>query len=186
MSIHFTFHPEKALEAAALFLKLHGKPMKHLGLLKLLYLADRTALDRMGQSITGDHYVSMNYGPVLSGVYDLIKGTHGDADALALWSQFVSARTNYLVSLRDDPGDDDLCEEEECIIREVYARHGSTDPFSLAELTHDLPEWKDPRGSSIPILIGDLLRHLGKSDAEILEITREAARESYLDQLADD
>ncbi len=69
MCIQFRFHPEKAVEAAAAFLKLHGKPMKYLGLLKMLYIADRIALERMEQAITGDHYVSMDYGPVLSGVY---------------------------------------------------------------------------------------------------------------------
>lgn len=61
MAIQFQFHPEKAVEAAALLLKLHGKPMKYLGLLKMLYIADRIALERLEQPITGDQYVSMNY-----------------------------------------------------------------------------------------------------------------------------
>ena len=83
MSISFRFHPEKAVEAAAMLLKLHGKPMKYLGLLKMLYIADRLALKLMEQPITGDRYVSMDYGPVLSGVYDLIKGKPVD-DALPI------------------------------------------------------------------------------------------------------
>ncbi|MEH2372401.1 MAG: type II toxin-antitoxin system antitoxin SocA domain-containing protein [Nostoc sp.] len=58
MLIQFRFHPEKAVEAAALLLKLHGKPMKYLGLLKMLYIADRVALKRMEQPITGDRYSS--------------------------------------------------------------------------------------------------------------------------------
>jgi len=29
MTIKFRFHPEKAVEAAAILLKLHGKPMKY-------------------------------------------------------------------------------------------------------------------------------------------------------------
>jgi hypothetical protein len=60
MAIHFRFDPEKTVEAAAMLLKLHGKPMKYLGLLKMLYIADRIALQRMEQPITGDHYVSMD------------------------------------------------------------------------------------------------------------------------------
>lgn len=79
-SIQFRFHPEKAVEAAAVLLKLHSKPIKYLGLLKMLYVADRIALERIEQPITGDHYVSMDYDPVLSSVYDLIKGVRvGDA-----------------------------------------------------------------------------------------------------------
>ena len=91
MAILFRFHPQKAVGAAAMFLKLHGKPMKYLGLLKMLYIADRIALERMEQTITGDCYFSMDYGPVLSGVYDLIKGKSVDG-ALPLWKKFISVR----------------------------------------------------------------------------------------------
>lgn len=182
MSIQFRFHPEKAVEAAAIFLKLHGKPMKYLGLLKMLYIADRSALERMDQPITGDHYVSMDYGPVLSGVYDLIKGKPVD-DALPLWSKFISPRSeNHQVSLLNDPGDEDLCEEEEEIIQQVYQAFGHLDPFDVAEWTHDLPEWNDPHGSAVPIQIEDILKNVGKSSEEIEEIQQEAIREVYLDE----
>ncbi len=180
MPIEFRFHPEKAVEAAAVFLKLHGKPMKYLGLLKMLYIADRIALERMEQPITGDRYVSMDYGPVLSGVYDLLKENPVD-DALPLWSKFISPRSDHYVALLADPGDDDLCEAEEEIIRQVYQKFGQLDPFHVAEWTHGLPEWQNPYGSRLSITVEDLLRHLGKSDAEIGEIQREAGREAYLD-----
>jgi Protein of unknown function (DUF4065) len=88
MTIQYQLQPEKAVEAAAMFLKLHGRPMRYLGLLKLLYMADRIALERMEQPITGDCYVSMQFGPVLSGVYDLIKGNNV-GQALPVWSQFI-------------------------------------------------------------------------------------------------
>ena len=182
MSIQFRFHPEKAVEAAAALLKLHGKPMKYLGLLKMLYIADRVALKRMDQPITGDHYVSMDYGPVLSGVYDLIKGKPVD-NALPLWSKFISHRHETHVSLLDDPGDEDLCEEEEEIIQQVYKAFGHLDPFQVAEWTHDLPEWQDPHGSTIPITVEDILKNVGKSHEEIVEIQKEAIREAYLDKV---
>ncbi|MBW4486208.1 MAG: SocA family protein [Trichocoleus desertorum ATA4-8-CV12] len=181
MSIRFRFHPEKAVEAAAVLLKLHGKPMKYLGLLKMLYIADRVALQRMEQPITGDHYVSMNYGPVLSGVYDLIKGQAVD-DALPLWSKFIAPRNTTQVSLLADPGNEDLCEEEEEIIQQVYQTFGHLDPFDVAEWTHDLPEWQNPHGSAIPISVEDILKNVGKSDEEIEEIQQEAIREAYLDE----
>lgn len=180
MLIQFRFHPEKAVEAAAVLLKLHGKPMKYLGLLKMLYIADRLALKRMEQPITGDHYVSMDYGPVLSGVYNLIKGKPVD-DALPLWSKFISPRNENHVTLLRDPGDEDLCEEEEEIIQQVYETFGHLDPFDVAEWTHDLPEWKNPHGSAIPILVEDILKNVGKSDEQIGEIQQEAIREAYLD-----
>ncbi|MGB3405591.1 MAG: Panacea domain-containing protein [Microcoleaceae cyanobacterium] len=185
MSIQFKFHPEKAVEAAALLLKLHskhGKPMKYLGLLKMLYIADRIALERMEQPITGDHYVSMNYGPVLSGVYDLIKGQPVD-HALTLWSQYISSQKDHYVSLLAFPGDENLCEEEEEIIQQVYQDFGHLDPFDVAEWTHGLPEWQYPDGSAIPISIEEILKNVGKSDEEIVEIQQEAIREAYIDEV---
>ncbi|MFN6033997.1 MAG: Panacea domain-containing protein, partial [Dolichospermum sp.] len=130
MPIQFRFHPEKAVEAAAILMKLHGKPMKYLGLLKMLYIADRIALERIEQPITGDHYVSMKYGPVLSGVYDLIKGKPID-DALPLWSEYISPSDKNFVYLVKDPGNDELCEEEEEILQEVYQTFGHLDPFHV-------------------------------------------------------
>ena len=182
MSISFRFHPEKAVEAAAILLKLHGKPMKYLGLLKMLYIADRVALKRMEQPITGDHYVSMKHGPVLSGVYDLIKGLPVD-DALPIWSKFISSRKDKCVSLLEDPGNEELCEEEEKIIRQVYRTFGHIDPFKVAEWTHDLPEWQNPYSSAIPIAVEEVLKNLGKSNEEIEEIQREVIREAYLDKV---
>ncbi|MDB9491045.1 Panacea domain-containing protein [Dolichospermum circinale CS-534/05] len=183
MPIQFRFHPEKAVEAAAILMKLHGKPIKYLGLLKMLYIADRIALERIEQPITGDHYVSMDYGPVLSGVYDLIKGKPVD-DALPLWSEYISpGDKNFFVYLVKDPGNDELCEEEEEILQEVYQTFGHLDPFQVAEWTHDLPEWKDPHGSAIPILVEDILKNVGKSEEEIEEIRQIALREAYLDEV---
>ncbi len=182
MAIQFRFHPEKAVEAAAILLKLHGKPMKYLGLLKMLYIADRIALERIEQPITGDHYVSMNYGPVLSGVYDLIKGQPVD-HALPLWSKFISPRKANHVALLSDPGNEDLCEAEEEIIQQVYQTFGHLDPFQVVEWTHDLPEWQDPHGSAIPIAVEDMLKNMGKSAEEIEEIAQEAGREAYLDEV---
>ena len=181
MSIQFRFNPEKTVEAAAVLLKLHGKPMEYLGLLKMLYISDRIALKRMEQPITGDHYVSMNYGPVLSSVYDLIKGK--PLDALPLWSKFISPRSEHQVGLLSDPGNAELCEEEEEIIQQVYEEFGQLDPFLVAEWTHSLPEWQYPSGSATPILVENILKSMGKSDEEIGEIQQEAIRESYLDEV---
>lgn len=184
MSIEFRFHPEKAVEAAAILLKLHGKPMKYLGLLKMLYIADRIALQQIEQPITGDHYVSMDYGPVLSGVYDLIKGKPVN-EALPIWSQYVSPRNKSYVTLKSDPGVGELCEEEEEILHQVYRSCGHLDPFHVAEWTHNLPEWQDPHGSTIPISIEKILRSMGKTDGEIQAISQETLREAYLDEALD-
>ena len=185
--IRFRFHPEKAVQAAAVLLKLHGKRMKYLGLLKMLYMADRMALKILEQPITGDCYFSTQYGPVLSGVYELIKGKSVD-NALAIWSKFISSRNGNKdsdITLLNDPGNSELCEEEEEILNRVYNKFSTINPFNVAEWTHNLPEWQKPESinSAIPIHVEDILKSIGKSEEEIEEIRQEASREAYLDEV---
>lgn len=185
MSVTFRFHPHKAVEAAAMFLKLHGhgKPMKYLGLLKMLYIADRIALERMDQPITGDCAYSMKFGPVLSGVYDLIKGQNVN-DALPLWQEYIFSPKKNFVQLRKEPENDYLCELAQEIITEVYKQFGHLNPFDVAEWTHGLPEWqKPPENSHIPIVVDDVLRYLNKTDEDIEYIQQVEAREAYLDRV---
>ena len=70
------FNEAKATQAAACLLKLRGGQMSYLKLVKLLYLADREALLRWDRPITTDRYVSMDNGPVLSRVLNLINGSY--------------------------------------------------------------------------------------------------------------
>ena len=72
MTFRFSF--EKRLQAAGVLLGLDGDRMERIRLLKLLYIADRELLAETGRTITGDRVVAMDHGPVLSQVYDLIKG----------------------------------------------------------------------------------------------------------------
>ena len=64
--MNFRFNFERALQASAYLLRLDGKRMGYLRLLKLLYIADREWLAETGESITGDRAYAMKYGPVLS------------------------------------------------------------------------------------------------------------------------
>ena len=73
--MHFRFDFEKALQAAAELLR--HEPHQQMGrvrLMKLLYIADREALKEVGRPITCDSVVAMKHGPVLSRLYDIIKG----------------------------------------------------------------------------------------------------------------
>lgn len=183
--IRFRFNALKTVQVAALFLKLHGGTMKYLGLLKLLYLADRVALRRLNRPLSGDKYYSMEFGPVMSITYDLIKNKP-IPKAIDIWKKYILTKdrtSNFTVELFSNPGDDELSEEEEEIITEVYKKCGNYDRFDLAELTHSLPEWQDPGKSSIPIDIEGLLKYLKKTEEEIINIKDIIAREEYLDKI---
>src|SRR4051794_10494791 len=79
------FDERKATEATSLLLMLRGNRMHYMKLIKLLYLADREALLRWGRPITTDTFVSMDYGPVVSTIYDLIRRKQNGA----VWAEFV-------------------------------------------------------------------------------------------------
>lgn len=171
------FNETKATQAASRLLRLRGGRMSYLKLIKLLYLVDREALIRWGRPVTTDRYVSMDQGPVVSRIYNLITGELPPG-IRTLWQEYISPRPNYEVELVTDPGDDELSQAEEDLIDHVFAEHGHKSRWALVDYTHDLPEWQDPNGSSIPISHRDILKAAHKSDAEIESI------ESELESLA--
>ena len=67
----------------------------------------------------------------------------------------------------------------------VVSLYGHLDPFDVAEWTHFLPEWQQPKpiDSRVKIEVEELLRHLHKSEEEISFIRQETLREAYLDEV---
>ena len=68
------FRDEKITHMAAYLIRALGGRASRLQLLKLMYLADRQSFDDRGHSISGDRFVAMKQGPVLSNAYDFMKG----------------------------------------------------------------------------------------------------------------
>lgn len=157
----------RLVEAATRLIAFEGGTINYTKLLKLLYIADRESLRRNHAAITGDHYVSMNAGPVLSHAYDLIKG---DAKS-EIWSQHVSQKQAYNVELLALPAHRTISEEDKAILDEVYSTYGHMTYGQLIDLVHTYPEWKDPGGSSITIPIRSVLRGCGYEDDAAKEIS---------------
>ncbi|MGA2740144.1 MAG: Panacea domain-containing protein, partial [Bryobacteraceae bacterium] len=171
------FNEVKATQAASRLLRLRGGRMSYLKLIKLLYIIDREALIRWGRTVTTDRHVSMPKGPVVSQIYDLITGDEPPNEE-TFWRQHVSSPQDFEIQLQKDPGDDELSNAEEALIDEIFDEHGHKSRWELVRLTHDLPEWQDPCGGSIPIAYRDILRAANKTEAEI------AAVESEIESLA--
>src|SRR5947209_20462172 len=102
MPIALRFDERRATEAAARFLKLRGGRMSYLKLIKLLYLLDREALLRWGRPVTTDRYVSMDNGPVVSRIYDLIR-EEPPPGADPVWRHYIPAPLEYEAALRAEP-----------------------------------------------------------------------------------
>ena len=164
--MEFVFEEKKTAQAAAHLLRRHGGDMPYFNLIKLLYLADRHALIEEGYPITGDRPVSMPHGPVLSRVYDLIKNADG-----AVWPEFVTEPEGWTVRATGCTEIGKLSEYDTDVLDEVYDEFGRLDWWKLREITHQLPEWRDPQGSSSPIDPADILRAAGLDEQRIADVS---------------
>lgn len=176
-----SFREDKATQAAALLLRWAGGSMNYMKLIKLLYLADRTALVRWGRPITFARAVSMKHGPVLSEVLDLIN-EGSPPGARSIWNRAVSSPANYEVRLNADVPADDLSDTEEAVLDEVFREFGRLDPWALVDLLHQtLPEWI-PTSGAIPIHYHDILLNEGWTEAEVAEVVSELENLALLDR----
>lgn len=146
-------------------------------LLKILYLADREAYSNWDSSITKDEYWSLPQGPVLSGLYDLIRGSSGDRFAQTQWNSFFMKDEYDLVALHKIALPiDELSQRELEVLNRIEAKYRHWNYLQLIDLLHDrskYPEWEDPGESSNPLPPERILRALGRTEAEIREILAE-------------
>ena len=172
--IEYDYDPKKATQTVCRLLKLAGGTMNYTDLLKVIYLADREALNRWGKTITTDRIVAMNQGMVVSHIYNHIKDDDSEGDLRYYWSLFISDRSDFGVSLLvDDPPYDELSKREFDLLKETFAEHGNKGK-KLNDLHHDLPEWINPYGSNSPISFEKILKALGKSDEDIEHVDEES------------
>src|SRR5262249_13738816 len=152
----------------------------YIRLLKLLYLADRNSLLRYNKPITGDRYVAMKYGPVLSTVFELLKADvpAEGVESAGPW-QTTMATAGYYVRLVGEPDVTPLSEAEIELLKEAWQVCQKLDDWKLSRWTHEFPEWKDPGDSAFDIHPEDILQALGKDEEEIDEARQHAVEKAY-------
>jgi uncharacterized phage-associated protein len=171
--MHLRFSFERTLQASAYLLRLDGKRMGYLRLLKLLYIADREWLAESGESITGDRAYAMKYGPVLSSTYDLIKGNGSKA---GIWDDHIHT-DGYAVELVADPGRDELSKGIIKKLADVTERYRNIDDWELSEHTHQFREWAAHHdGGASPIPWQDILLAQDKPEMVAIVEREEQAR----------
>ena len=178
------FSIEKLIQSCNYLIKKNGSPLNYTKLIKLLYLADKASLKESSQTITGDKYVSMDSGPVLSKLYDLIKGRCRQNEIQSLWdSRFI--RNGYELDIATDRiPQGELSEFEIEILDKIYDQFRTYDFNGMIKYAHNnCPEWKDPNHSSIPIPLKDVLKSLEKTPEEIEWILEEAETFDEEDQV---
>ena len=167
--IQFDLNINKATQAASYLLLKGGKRMNYMKLLKLLYLLDKEALIRWKKTVTGDKLYSFDNGLAGSGLMDFLR----KRIETPYWSKYIKNLYGYDVILVEAPDFDELSKRELKLLDEIFEEHGSKDEWELSKYTHQLPEYENPHGSSIPVTFEKLLRNAGKSEDEITKIEKE-------------
>jgi uncharacterized phage-associated protein len=168
--IFMVMHEKRATQMACMFLELSGGNLPYIKLLKLMYMADRKSLVERGATITSDVYYSMDQGPVLSKTYDLIILDDRDSPS-STWRQYVSPPCNWDIRLERVCDLDELSIADKEIVASVFSEYGHMGKWPLIDKLHkELPEWKDPNGSRIPITYQDILLASGLDKEDAKEI----------------
>lgn len=165
----------KLIDSINYLVERNGGRINYTKLIKLLYLADRKALINWGFTITGDSYVSMKDGPVLSQTYDFIKG-NGFNEMQNMWDEYFYTEGYDLIGERTNRNKDLLSPAEMEILETIDTTYKNYTYSQMIEEVHSpnvCPEWKDPGLSSFTIGIEDILRSSGKAEAEVKAVAEE-------------
>lgn len=181
------FCEEKVAQIAAYLLSKEGGRMAYLKLMKLMYLADREAMNRFGEPLSGDRMVAMPHGPVLSRSLDLMNGTvHGDDG----WNRWISDAENYELRLQTPAPVrelfDELSDADLSVLDNVYDSFGFMTKWQIRDYTHEqCAEWTDPQGGSFTINPENVFRALGKPEHLVRALSDRMRELSELDRITD-
>jgi hypothetical protein len=172
------YNERRTTQAAAVFLKKAGGKLNYMVLIKFLYLLDREALLRWGSPISGDSYLSMRWGPLLSRTHDLItEELPEDEAAVSDWKTHIR-QDGYEVVLDRDPGDDELSEADHALLAKIFDefyaiyRDLKFNPFQFCDYLHSiLPEYRTAeRGESFDLDHHDILVAGNRKPEDIREV----------------
>ncbi len=182
MTPPFPFDEAKTVAAIALLLQRSARPRSKGELVKLLYLADRAMLLKRGSPITGDTFSALQHGMIVSRTLNLIElMLNGEPSAL-FEQQFEKAADRDLC-LRPPVDLSVLSRAEISTLNATFDEHGTKSFSQLRELTHALPEYIDPAGSSITIGADEILMKEGRPEDEVELVRAKAAQFASTDEL---
>jgi uncharacterized phage-associated protein len=171
------YNARKAAQVLAYFAsKTETKTINVLYVIKLIYLSDRKALQRLGMPILNELRVAMDHGPVNSQTFDNIKQNDHAVD-LERWSEFVLPRQGHFVKVREvytDDQLDELSEAELGVLDSVWNQFRHMKKWQLRDWTHlpqNVPEYEEPpAGTRTNIELADLCKEVGLSSENLEEI----------------
>ncbi len=182
--ITFKFNEIKTTQVVTLFLRKSGGNMNYMKLIKLLYLVDREALMLWERPLTGDTYVSMPKGPVLSNVLDIINNGENPKDN-SYWYKYITTPSDFEIKLKRELIEQDALSKRELkLIEEIFEQFKEFDQWEMVEICHEmLPEWEEVENTSKPIKIERILKEVNKSKDEIDAIAEEISNLNYVKKI---
>ncbi len=182
------FEERKAAQAAAYLIRCAGGKLSLLKTMRLMYLAERLSFERYGDPITGDSFVSMPNGPVLSMTLNFMNGFAKSCEQG--WDSWIADREKNELAVVEQKRKVKAPEEGllalsdsdiECL-KDTWDRFRHMDRWQLVNYTHSdsCPEWESPGNSSRPIPPARLLRALGYAPDQVEVLTRRLHEQRYI------
>ncbi|OQY50618.1 MAG: hypothetical protein DRR08_16485 [Candidatus Parabeggiatoa sp. nov. 2] len=164
--IEFQFNAQKALEVI-LWLATKKPNIGYHALLKTLFFAEEYHLNHYGRTIVGDVYLAMDYGPVASTTYDLLKQ---EALAVELLDEDLPFENVHkkITPLRK-PDLRKLSPSDIEALEYAVSQYGHYDFKRLTDITHQHPAWKKAREHDEHNPRMDYKDFLKESDDEIIQ-----------------
>ena len=143
MKISFKMDEDKAIEALVwLAQKQPGIDAFHVA--KVLYFADKEHLNRYGRPILGDKYIRMDFGPVPSQTYDLIKHASSKKKAPKKLREAVDVREGFRhLHHRREPNMEMFSRTDIECLTNALEKYGTRDFGDLSKISHRQPAWKN-------------------------------------------
>lgn len=162
MPVHIKhFDRDKALEII-LFIANNLETATSHSVSKMLYLSDKLHLQEYGRLICGDKYIAMEYGPVPSAIYDMLKVADNRGSIDVDWDELIQDAIEIIKGrnvIPKRPCNMDLLSESEIeCIQKTIDEFGQKTFGQLTDITHD-SAWKsvnDNETISIDAIIATL------------------------------
>ena len=188
--IKFEFDVQKFVHAAAYLVQKCPADVTKMKLAKLLFFADKKHLLTYGRPLVGGRYIKMEWGPVPSQGYNLMKhDERASGEDQALFDRHLEVKGNDIL-LKTPANLDYLAETDREVLDETIAQYGHFTPAQLSKMSHHEPAWKQAEMNSEMdyrlLFTGPesvAVRELIQDDQELKEALSELEFEEFLESL---
>lgn len=135
----FEFDIQSFIQPVLYILNKAEEPLDAHKIAKILYFADREHLAKYGTSITGDTYYKMQYGPVPSTVYDIIKAVQGKRSTISaeVVATFLAVNSERKITANRSFDEDEFSPSEIKCLDASIKEYADKSFDYLTDISHD-------------------------------------------------